>query len=425
MLINKKSILYFLFTISLFLGFFFEENSSGGARYDHNYFSETIKNFSVSLHLGFEMFVKGDGGIINGSIIHSPGFYIIISLLLKLFDELIYIQIIYLIICSSLPYIIFLILKNNFKVKNEYIFYLSLIIFLSPYFRSSAIWLLGDNLGLIFFSLSVLFYLKTKNEKEKISNYYLCFLFLILCCYIRYYYCVFSIYFLYHIYRNINLRSFLFLIMISFILSIPAFYYLYIVISNYNFLGTLFSFGSVNIYSNSLIILSIILFYLLPFIFFNKLSIFKYYHENVRNIFFLLIPILIIYFLDKFLFLNIIEFSYRGGGVFFKIFNLLNLELELFISLVAFLSLITLDFLFKGNRLRNYFLLFLLICCFPLVTIYQKYIDPLIYLMIFGLINSEYLKEIMTKGFIKINFIFIYFLSFYIITFSYYYFQGV
>ena len=46
MFINKKLAVYIVLTISLFLGFLFEENSSGGARYDHNYFSETIKNFS-------------------------------------------------------------------------------------------------------------------------------------------------------------------------------------------------------------------------------------------------------------------------------------------------------------------------------------------------------------------------------------------
>ena len=88
MFINKKLAVYIVLTISLFLGFLFEENSSGGARYDHNYFSETIKNFSLGIQLGFDQFVKGDGGVINGSIIHSPGFYILVSLLLKLFDNL-------------------------------------------------------------------------------------------------------------------------------------------------------------------------------------------------------------------------------------------------------------------------------------------------------------------------------------------------
>ena len=283
--INKKLIIYLIFTISLFVGFLFEENSSGGARYDHNYFSDTIKNFSLGLQLGFEQFVRGDGGSINGSIIHSPGFYIIISFFLKLFDNKYFVQILYLFLCSSLPYIFYLILKKNYNEKSTYIFFISLLIFLSPYFRSSSIWMLGDNLGLLFFSLSILFYLKSKNQKQKTVNYFLCFIFLILCCYIRYYYCVFSFYFLYHIYRNLNLKLFSYLILISIFLSLPAFYYLFIVISQYNFLGTLFSFGSINFYSNSLIILSIILFYLIPFIVDDDLSIFSYYKKNYKIIF--------------------------------------------------------------------------------------------------------------------------------------------
>lgn len=425
MFINKKLAVYIVLTISLFLGFLFEENSSGGARYDHNYFSETIKNFSLGIQLGFDQFVKGDGGVINGSIIHSPGFYILVSLLLKLFDNLVFIQILYLVLCSTFPYIFYLILKTNYNINSDYIFYLSLIVFLSPYFRSSSIWLLGDSLGLLFFSLSVLFYLKSKGQEKKILDYYISFIFLIMCCYIRYYYCIFAFYFIYHIYNNLNLKFFLYLILISLLLSIPAFYYLYIVINNYNFLGTLFSFGSINLYSNSLIILSIILFYLIPFILDKKFSIFLYYKDNFKIILLFFIPIILIYFVDKFLFSDLIEFSYRGGGIFFKISKILHFETKLFISILATISLIVLDYLFKKDRLRNYFLLITLICCFPLVTIYQKYIDPLVYLFIFGLINSDYLKEIIVNEKIKIFSIYFYFLTFYVLTLTYYYFQGV
>ncbi len=425
MLINKKLVVYLIFTTSIFLGFLFQENSSGGARYDHDYFSETIKNFSLGLKVGFDQFVRGDGGLINGSIIHSPGFYMLIGLLLRIFDNIVFIKLIYLVLCSFFPFIFYSIIKTKYNIKNDYIFYFSLIVFFSPYFRSSAIWLLGDNLGLFFFSLSILFYLKSKVEK-KLLNFYLCFIFLILCCYIRYYYCVFSIYFLYYIYKNLDLKTFLYLILISLFLSIPAFYYFFIIISNYNFLGTLFSFGSINFYSNILIILSIILFYLIPIIFFDiKFSFFSYYKKNYQNILLFFLPIIFVYILDKFSLVNLIEFSYRGGGIFFKISKILNFEIELFISLLAFISLIILDYLFKENRIRNYFLLITLICCFPLVTIYQKYVDPLIYLMIFGLINSNYLKEMMMKGSIKILFIYGYFSSFYILTLIYYNSQGV
>ena len=195
-----------------------------------------------------------------------------------------------------LPYVFYLIIKTKYKVQTDYVFIFSLIIFLSPYFRSSAIWLLGDNLSLLFFSLSILFYLKTKNEKEKILNYYLCFIFLILCCYIRYYYCIFSVYFLIIFYKNLNFKYFLKILIIGFILSMPAIFYLYYVMGNYNFIGRISSYGHINYYSNSLIILSILLFYLFPFIFTKNFLIFQFYKKNYKNLLIIFCPIFILYF---------------------------------------------------------------------------------------------------------------------------------
>ena len=98
--INKKSIVYIIFTISLFIGFLFEENSSGGARYDHNYFSDTIKNFSLGLQLGFEQFVKVMVAQLMEVLFIHLGF--ISYKFLKLFDS-IYLFKFYFVLCSSLP----------------------------------------------------------------------------------------------------------------------------------------------------------------------------------------------------------------------------------------------------------------------------------------------------------------------------------
>ena len=57
------------------------------------------------------------------------------------------------------------IIKFRYDYKNIYLIYLPGIIFLSPSYRSSSIWGLNDNIALIFFSLSVLFYLKFTEEK--------------------------------------------------------------------------------------------------------------------------------------------------------------------------------------------------------------------------------------------------------------------
>ena len=170
---NKRIAIYFIFSLTLFLGFFLNENSSGGAKIDYEYLIPFIKNFSLNFRTGLDLFASD-----SGSLIHSPVFYILIGFFLKITKSILFVKFLYILTSCLLPYVFYLIIKTKYKVKTDYVFIFSLIIFLSPYFRSSAIWLLGDNLSLLFFSLSILFYLKTKNEKEKILNYYLCFIFL-------------------------------------------------------------------------------------------------------------------------------------------------------------------------------------------------------------------------------------------------------
>jgi hypothetical protein len=178
-----------------------------------------------------------------GVLIHSPLFYILLSFLLKVNDNLIYLNIIYISICSTLPFIFYLILKKRFDINYDYLFYFSLIIFFSPYFRSSGIWLLGDNLSLIFFSLAVLFYLNTKKNEKIIYNYYLCLFFLILCAYIRYYYCIYGIFFIINFYSKLDKFNFFKILLFCLILSVPALLYFFYVIQNQNFLIAVTNFG--------------------------------------------------------------------------------------------------------------------------------------------------------------------------------------
>ena len=415
-MINKRRLtVYFVFCLSLFVGLFLGENSSGGAKIDHSYLLSFIENFSINFEYGFAEFLNQPS-----SLIHSPSFYLISGFLLKVTQNLLIVKIFNIIISCFIPYIFFLILKTKYKTQSDYIFYFSLLIFLSPYFRSSAIWLLNENLSLFFFSLSILFFNKIKNQKDKILNYYLCFTFLILCSYIRYYYCVFSIYYLIYFYRNLGLRDILKLISFSFLLSLPAFYYLYYTIINHSFLVPISIFGTFNYYTNTLIILTILLFYLFPFILRDSYLIFDYYKNKYTNIFFILIIFSIIYLIDYFLLIDLINLSPRGGGVFLKISNILNFDSSLFLTVIAFFSIFIIDYLFKNNRLDNYMLLITLILCLPLFTLYQEYLDPLFYLLFFGLANSTYLKNLVLKESINLTFIYLYFFSFYLFSLIYY-----
>ena len=78
---------------------------------------------------------------------------------------------------------------------------------------------------------------------------------------------------------------------------------------------------------------------------------------------------------------ELIDFPQKGGGVFIKLLTYLNIKEVNAILSISFISLLVLDFLFKENRFQNYFLLITIIISLPLSTIYQKYLDPLFYLI--------------------------------------------
>ena len=412
----KSFIVYSIGCFSLLLGFVLNENSSGGAKIDFDYLFPFIESFSLNLENGLKTYISN-----SGSIIHSPVFYILTSFIYKFTESLVTIKIFYILICSILPLIFYFILKDKFEINKNILLIFSLIIFLSPYFRSSAIWLLGDNLSLIFFGLSIYYFNKIEElKKNNFLNSFLCLFFLILCCYIRYYYCLFYLYYLFFLYQKINKRYFLLLLLISFILSLPAIFYFYYIFLNSNFSNTVINYSQINFYSNSLIILSILLFYLFPFIFLQRSPFLTYLRENKKFIIIIFLIFLILYLIDQFLNFNLINFSPKGGGVFVKIANIFNINQLLVLSITSFLSLITLDYFFKGKRLQNYSLLIFLIISFPIYTIYQKYFDPLFFLFFFGLIKSDTFKLIFLKGKNLIFLSFIYFSFFFLFSLIYY-----
>ena len=99
---------------------------------------------------------------------------------------------------------------------------------------------------------------------------------------------------------------------------------------------------------------------------------------------------MIIYSIDRFTYLEMISFSTRGGGVFLKFFELLNFDVKLLMSLVSFFALIILDYLFQKERINNYFLLIIIIFSLPLYTLFQKYLDPLVFLLFSVYLNLKF-----------------------------------
>ena len=415
-MLNLKNIcLYLIFVLSLFVGFIFQENASGGAKIDHDFFQTYINYFYLDFETGLKKFLENPS-----TIIQLPVFYILISFFYKIFDNLIIVKLSYILISSSLPFFFYLILKKKFKFNNNILFFLSLIIFLSPYFRSSSIWLLGDNLSLIFISLSILFFLKFKDSK-KILDIYLCFVFLILCSYIRHYYSFFIFYYIFHIYKNISSKHFIYLLIFSFLLSLPAAFYLKYIIINYNFIETISSFSNINYFTSTFIISTIILFYLIPFVIDKELTILHYYKKRPKTLLIISLITFLIYVIDSLFFQSLIVLPKNGGGVFIKLIYKINpIFRETLLFVLFLISLLVIDFVFSNNRTSNYLLLLILFISLPFEVIYQKYLDPLFYLLIFGLINSSFINDIIMKKVISLKLVYTYFSFFYLFSIFYY-----
>ena len=106
-----------------------------------------IDIFLLDQKAGFNLFIDQEQA-------HFPFFYVIIANLNKLLGKFV-IDIFYVLISSLIPIIFYKTLQKKFTLAKDSLFLLSLIIFLSPNFRSSATWVTTDNLALLFFILSV------------------------------------------------------------------------------------------------------------------------------------------------------------------------------------------------------------------------------------------------------------------------------
>ena len=294
-----------------------------------------------------------------------------------------------------------------------------MIIFLSPYFRSSAIWLLGDNLSLIFFSLSIFFFLQFDQKKNN-KLIFISLTFLIACCYIRYYYCIFFLYYLFYYYQNLSRELLFKILFFSFLLSFPAVLYFSYIIIEFDFLKTLDSFGKIDYLNSGIIVLTIILFYILPFLIDKENSLINYYKQKTKIILIYLSIFFIICLINYFFLNDLIKFSQRGGGVFLKFLRLFGLDETLPMLFLALVSLLILDFIFKEDRVSNYLILFTIIISLPMTTIYQKYLDPLFFLIFFGLIKSDYINYNILKNNFNLKLIFSYFSFFYLFSLFYY-----
>ena len=146
---NNMFLLLFLY-ITLIIGFIYGENLNYGAYGDWvGANRESIKDFSNNFTYTFLNYDSYGHR-------HSPIYLIFLSLFLDLGLDIDQVRFFHLHLCISLIVIFYQCLRLKFNnINNNYLFLLSLIIFLSTNFRSLAI--LPDSMlpGLIFYVLAI------------------------------------------------------------------------------------------------------------------------------------------------------------------------------------------------------------------------------------------------------------------------------
>ncbi len=404
MILNKNQQIYFyLFGIfSLIISSIMGEDSSGGSKLDKEITRQFIDNFLISFDNGIKYFI-------NSGQVQSPIFYILVSIIEKTlgFNFLKYS---YLLISSVIPAIFYMSLKKKFiGVDKNILFLISLIIFFSPYFRSSATWITTDNFAIIFFILSVNKYLELE-KKYTNQNIILCVFYLSLAVYIRQYYIIFFLLYFLKFFKILKLKKIFNLVFLIIIIFVPfIIYYYYFLKTNIIHQNLSNNVFGINILNNVLIFSSLYLFYTIPFYINNFIEIKKKIYKNFNKF-------LIIFFVFGFIYFYYpLTLDTLGGGIFMKISNILDNKIIFLAS--SFLG----TFLILLNLNKNNFVVYLcLIFAFPTIIIYQKYYDPLLIMTILTLTKGGMLNQILYLNRINLIYLYSYFIFFLIISNLYY-----
>ena len=372
-------VVFFILYLSLIFGFYLDENLNLGAIPDWENTDLPVIN-DLSLNIKKTLLNYEDYGHR-----HSPVYLIFLSLFKKVGFSLDAIRFLHLNLSLFLIIYFYKCLVLRFSnVEKNILLLLSLSIFLSPTFRSLAIWPSSRLIGLIFFSISIYEFLKFFNTHKKI-NMWKNIIFLIISSYISPNFSLFIVFYLYHYFRKIDFKDLLGLLFFCFISSLPAFYYIFVLDINFLAAGTpgidsKSSIGlSFNLSDKILIISSILFFHLFPFLL-NREFILDFIRPTKKSFLFISI-----FFIINVFFFNY-SINFTGGGVFFHLSNFF-FDDNYFFYLISFISLMLL-INFSKSSINNFLVFFLLIISNIQNTIYHKYYDPLIMILFFTLINN-------------------------------------
>ena len=407
MKITKKKITFFYFFLylSLILGFYLKEDFAGGFETDYNLHHTLIQNlFNNSIIYG----------LLNYDIYyvpHSPLFIIYIIGLEKFFlNEGLY-KLFNLHLSLLLPIVIGLSLKYKYNLKNiDPKFLIPSLLFISPYFRAGSIWIDDNIFALIFLSFSFLFFIKFEQTKDKLSNILICISFLALASYFRPIYSIFSIYYFLNFINNLksikNISAYIFL---NILLAYPAFHYVFVLDINKWAQSYLFR---ENIITVSSLVISVMMFYLLPFIAYDYKNL-KEKVFSLKSFYFIIVIIALLFLFFEY------DRSY-SGGIILK-FSTLLFNNYYFYYFVCSILILVFYFLFleEKSNFKNLDII-LIITLFALEldgVIYHETFDPLLIILISLLFKNKTINKFILKlNYKNFIFIFLYFFMFYLMS---------
>ncbi len=359
-----------LIIVSFFVGFYFQENSSGGA-IDFSHYYNNFKLFYGKNLLKINWYDYESSSL--------PLYYFVTYFFYNP-ENLILIKIFNLFLSFFCLFLFYKILNIHLKLNNSLSFLLSSTILLSPYFRTSTFWMMEENFPILMTFITIYFYVSLK---KKFSYFFLiAAIFFSVCAFFsrqNYIILSFGLFLLIFDWKNLFSKKNLLIVFLFFIFFSPSLYFFIkwggllpplLVEQNRTLIFNI---------NNIPYILNVILIYVLPFIFFEK-KIIIYLNNNKKLILFSFIFYLLIFF-------NFIP-STIGGGALSKLFMIITdgFALKYLILISSFFSLLFLILLFNDNKIIIFYFLLNLILFSTITPIWQEYFDPLslVFIILFG-----------------------------------------
>jgi len=345
--------------------------------------SENIRNL-LSYELGVEE-----------KILSYPLHHIIISQIPIVNSDLKIYLLFYFLFSLTLPILFYRCLILRFPNMNkDNLLGIASIIYILPAFQYSAIWGNPHITALFFLLTSIYFHLKLGQTKYIIDKYFFWSLvFLALAAYTKQYYVFLFPFILFIYFKNTSLLFFFKILLFCLIIALPGIFFL--IKNPLLFTGLQSKHLDVTNFSSSvLIISSMVFFYTAPIFIqyflnnFNKGNFVKIF--NFKQI---TLVIFIFLLLNNSFYYN----GSLGGGVIYKVSNII-FSTNLIFLICSFFGLFLILF-YSKNSMSNWLLSLLLLISFSTgIFIFQKYLEPMLWILFFLFFDLKKIEESISKN---------------------------